>query len=275
MRVERLEHVQAAKVLDEIGVEEREGWQDVRVQQRIVEEISERRRHVAFQRREALPDLQRGVLQRIVQMQHAPLSGRTALGGRLRGEFEECGDRKGNPDRVILLPRLARRRRFADGDQGDAEPVGVVMVLQALRAVVADELEAAQVVRIPPPVDLHAELDGDAEQVDRVHRAGTQFVGVVYDSQQAGQRLIVNVAIPPELGVITVQFALQAGIEQVAVRGDQGGGEHSQRAITLALNSRGLTLQKCQFGQHVCRFEGRFGLRRSISACSVSSADRR
>ena len=58
-------------------------------------------------------------------------------------------EREANVLRIKVLGRVVARMAAADGDQRHAQAVGVIVVLQALDLVVADEFQAIDVFGMP------------------------------------------------------------------------------------------------------------------------------
>ena len=230
---------------------------------RPIQEISQRRAEIGFERHRAAGDFDRLLIERVIQIEHEVGSrrigrARRGRGHRRRPEYaggaavaiqirverrhaQKRREREAKVGRVELLGRLLRSMRFSHRDERHAQAVRVIVIPQALHLVVADELKPVEVVVVPTLAVQHdvvrAEVIG---RLDRARRARPNFAVLANKPQHAFERFVVEVRSAAELRIVVVDRQFSLIVEQVAVSVSQGRGVDT-RAPARSASSPGKT----------------------------------
>ena len=143
-----LEHVQPAQFFGLIGIEQA-GRRRVKIAQLLlIQGKGQGRRQVALQRHAAAIDRHVRRIQRVVQLDmHDVLAG----GALVRQHAQKRRDGEAEPGRIELFLGGRLVVMLANRDQRHAQPVIVILVLQAADVVVGNEAEAFEILG-PPAV---------------------------------------------------------------------------------------------------------------------------
>jgi len=132
-------------------------------------------------------------------------------------------------------------------DQRDAQAVRHVPIHDSFDFIVRDELETLEVVRAPVAADSHLHVQSLVLGFDRVVLTRLEAALLSHDPQHLFQGGVVDVAGPPELGIVGVALLLELRREQVQIRVGDGGAVQVQSRRFLAQDLRLLGLDVAQF----------------------------
>ena len=230
---------------EEVGPQEAGVGQGVQVDLR--EEVGQRRAQIAFQGDVGAADRDVRDGQRIVELQKGPApvrdTGRRMAARRLRSQRslharvgpQEGRDREAQVGRIVSGVRRLAGVALAHGNQRDSQPVGQVVIVQALDFVVGDELEVIEILLAPVSAADHAgHVPVSPRGADGVGVSGDEGLLLAQQSQGLFQRAVVQVARAAEMGIEGIALGAVALAEQIVVGVEHRGPEEIQGQLLVA-----------------------------------------